>query len=346
MAKAKKIEGLNCETNATQGSALVLRTKLEEMCEGRDAALDWSDIEGVHAMRVSSRRLRSALRDFAPYLPKKISAKSLREAARALGAVRDEDVAIVMMEKLGAEASDEVRAGVELLAEERRRRREEARDALKKAITETALKELQENFGAKLERATRESGRKTTRLKRNSADGMRFHLAGGEIILARFRELEGMSRSLYQPFVTEPLHRMRIAAKRLRYSIELHTQCWGEQLAPFAKEVGNLQDSLGELHDCDVWLEELGARLEVLHRSDGGNGKTSPAHSPEQRAALWLLQHFVKARTKHFNHALALWDKWETTEFPQRLSETLDAVRSSLEIQTSETPVEQVAQTD
>ncbi|MCA1555604.1 MAG: CHAD domain-containing protein, partial [Acidobacteria bacterium] len=109
MAKAKKIEGLNCETDATQGIALVLRAKLEEMCEGRDAALSWTDIEGVHAMRVSSRRLRSALRDFAPYLPKKISPKSLRDVARALGAVRDEDVAILMIEKLGAEAGDEVR---------------------------------------------------------------------------------------------------------------------------------------------------------------------------------------------------------------------------------------------
>jgi len=339
MAKAKKIDGLNCETNAAQGIALVLRTKLEEMCEQHDAALDWSDIEGVHAMRVSSRRLRSALRDFAPYLPKKISTKSLRKVAHALGAVRDEDVAIVMMEKWGAEASDEVRAGVELLTEERRQRRNRARAALKKAITKTALKELQENFGAEIEHATRESGRKKARAKRDSIEGMRFHNVGGEIILARFRELEGMSRSLYQPFVTEPLHRMRIAAKRLRYSIELHTQCWGEQLTPFAKEVGKLQESLGELHDCDMWLEELGARLEVLHRSDGGNGKTSPAHSPEQRAALWLLQHFVKDRTKHFNNALAIWDRWETTGFPKRLSESLKEMRSSLELQTPETLV-------
>jgi len=341
MAKAKKIENLNCETSAKQGIALVLHTKLEEMCEAREAALDWTDIEGVHAMRVSSRRLRSALRDFAPYLLKKISPKSLREVARALGAVRDEDVAIVSMEKLGAEAGDEVKAGVELLTEERRQRREQFRDALTKAITATALQELREIFDAELERATRKAGGKKARAKRKSVAGMRFHHVGAEIILARFQELEGMSRSLYHPFDTEPLHRMRIAAKRLRYSIELHTQCWGEELTPFAKEVGKLQESLGELHDCDVWLEQLGARLEGFQRSDKGSGKTSPAHAPEQRAALWLLQHFVKDRTRHFKNALALWDTWETTNFPQRLSETLEGVQSSLEIQTPETPVEQ-----
>lgn len=346
MAKAKKIENLNCETEATQGIALVLRTKLEEMCEGRDAALDWTDIEGVHAMRVSSRRLRSALRDFEPYLPKKISTKSLRKVAHALGAVRDEDVAILMMEKLGAEARDEIKAGVELLAEERRQRRQQARAALINAITDSALLELQETFGAELKRATKEPNKKRKRAKRDAVAAMRFHNVGGEIILARFRELAGMSRSLYQPFVTEPLHRMRIAAKRLRYSIELHTQCWGERLTPFAKEVGKLQESLGELHDCDVWLEELGARLEARQRSATSNEKTSPANSPEQRAALWLLQHFVKDRTRHFNHALALWDKWETTDFSPRLSETLVEVQSSLELQPPEPPLEQVGQVE
>ncbi len=143
-----------------------------------------------------------------------------------------------------------------------------------------------------------------------------------------------MSRSLYRPFDPEPLHQMRIAAKRLRYAIELHTQCWGEELAPFAKEVGKLQESLGELHDCDVWLEGLGARLETFQQSNRTDGNISSAHSPEQRAALWLFQHFVKDRTRHFKNALALWETWETTDFTGRLSETLESVRGSLETQT------------
>ena len=34
------------------------------MCSLRNQALNWSDPEGVHDMRVSSRRLRGALHDF------------------------------------------------------------------------------------------------------------------------------------------------------------------------------------------------------------------------------------------------------------------------------------------
>lgn len=304
---------------------MVLRAKVGEMCALRRAALDWSDIEGVHSMRVASRRLRSALRDFAPYLPKGISPKSLRDVARALGAVRDEDVAILVMEKLAAKASDDVRPGIEQLIEERRARREKARAALKKPLGKDALKELQDRFNAQLERATGERGKKNVRAGRSVAEKMRFHDVGREIILARFEELREMSPSLYYPFVAEPLHRMRIAAKRLRYSIELHTQCWGEHLSPYAREVAGLQEFLGELHDCDVWIADLGARL--------GRRSLTGERAHERRAAIWLLDHFASARTRHFRSALILWDEWETTDFPTRLTAALDGIRSTLESQ-------------
>jgi CHAD domain-containing protein len=77
------------------------------MCEQREKALDWGDPEGVHDMRVSSRRLRGALRDFMPYLRKRKLGSVLehvKELADALGAVRDQDVAIAGLQKLGAGA--------------------------------------------------------------------------------------------------------------------------------------------------------------------------------------------------------------------------------------------------
>ena len=71
MSKASEIVGLDCEASAAEGIRLLLHTRLEEMCVLRDGALDWSDIEGVHDMRVGSRRLRSALRDFKPFLKRR-----------------------------------------------------------------------------------------------------------------------------------------------------------------------------------------------------------------------------------------------------------------------------------
>src|SRR4029453_12774743 len=102
MAKAKRIKGIDCKSVASAGIKLVLLTRFDELCSFQAAALDWSDPEGVHSMRVASRRLRSALRDFTPYLHKRrLSSvlKSLRDIADALGEVRDQDVAIMALEK-------------------------------------------------------------------------------------------------------------------------------------------------------------------------------------------------------------------------------------------------------
>lgn len=325
MAKAKGITGLDCAASVAEGARLALQERLNEMCAMRASALDWSDPEGVHDMRVASRRLRSALSDFTPYLDRRIRQKRLKAVAGALGAVRDEDVAIMALEQLAAEAEGDIAAGIEQLAEERRWRREHARAALTEAISEEALDRLQQKFTARLARATRVSNMKAANGRSRPDAEISFQQSGAEIILTRFAELRNLSKSLYHPLEPEPLHRMRIAAKRLRYAIELFAQCWGEQLMPFTQEISELQTSLGELHDCDVWIADFGARLSKRRRQAATDGSKNGAgdHAYERVAAIWLLRRFVKERTKHFRDALARWHEWETNGFAERLSETL-----------------------
>jgi CHAD domain-containing protein len=45
-----------------------LRVRFDEVVNLRGAALDFRSIEGVHNMRVATRRLRSALRDYTPFM--------------------------------------------------------------------------------------------------------------------------------------------------------------------------------------------------------------------------------------------------------------------------------------
>src|SRR5215210_685996 len=146
MVKAKEIEGLHCDGSAAGEIRLVLGTRLAEMCGQRVSALEWTDPEGVHDMRVASRRLRSALRDFNPYLRKRklaSAAVELKSIADALGLVRDEDVAIMALEELQREAPEEVAAGIAELVRERRAHQGRARATLVYAITEEKLAELQ-----------------------------------------------------------------------------------------------------------------------------------------------------------------------------------------------------------
>ena len=341
MAKAKQIEGLDCGADASAGVRLVLLTRFGEAQEFREAALNWGDTEGVHDMRVASRRLRSALKDFLPHVRRRgrfdEAREGLKRLARALGEVRDQDVAIGELEKLRQDAPPEALAGLEQIMAERVGRRAEARERLERSLTEKALGGLREEFEGALEDATRQK-RRRKKGREGEGDGgdgghesgrsKSFRELGRAVILHAWEELEGLSRSLYRPLKPRRLHKMRIAAKRLRYALELFAPCYGGATKAFAEEVAELQGALGELHDCDEWVAWCGAWLGEEDNGPGasrGGGAEGEARSRRRGAGVWLLGHFAEERARHYRRALTLWHSWEQGDFEARLTACLDA---------------------
>jgi len=310
MAKAKEITGIDCAADALEWAGKVLRVRFDEVIELRDPALDFSDIEGVHAMRVATRRLRSALGDFLPLVkkrPLRRVRKNLKKIADALGAVRDQDVAILALEHLQSAAEIDqinlkIKEGIEKLLGERRRLREKAQTNLIQTLDAGGLAKLREDFTAALDKAV--SSNKRARV-------VSFNEAGREAVDASLRELCDLGVSVYEPFNIEKLHEMRIAAKRLRYAVELFTACWGDSIAPFAAQIAEMQSFLGEVHDCDVWLDNLSVRLRKR--------QNNAANAGERQAAAWLLSEFIRNRTKNYRGALKLWSEWEANDFTERL---------------------------
>ncbi|MBC8030679.1 MAG: CHAD domain-containing protein [Pyrinomonadaceae bacterium] len=320
MAKPKQISGIDCDAEATAAIRRVVTVRLGEMCGFRERALDENDPEGVHDMRVASRRLRSALRDFMPYARKRRIANSLKgikEIADALGQVRDQDVAIIALEKLATKAPPKVSSGIQQLADIRRAKRIAAREELIPILDEACLTQLHSDFLPAVEAAIEPvaSRRKSAR-GASAAARPSYRAVARATILDRLKELEKLSDSLYHPLKVKPLHKMRIAAKRLRYALELFEKCWGRKLAPFSTRVAALQSSLGELHDCDVWIVEFGDELSGKGRQSAENGT---GDSERGAASIWLLDHFVKQRTKHLRSALARWRDWETSDRSEQL---------------------------
>ena len=305
MGKAAAINGLECSADAFVWAAEVLRTRFDEIAGLRRAVLASDDIEAVHEMRVATRRLRSALRDFAPLLrsrPLKTVRKDLKELADTLGVARDEDVALVALEKLQKKAPEPaVKTGIEKLIAERRKKRACAQRDLTAALAASALDDLQRRFHAAVEKAAQ---------KKSKAQTVSFTDAGRAAVLNGLEEFCRLSESLYAPHRVKRLHRLRISAKRLRYAVELFTACRGEQLTPFAEEIAEMQSYLGEVHDADAWIESFSTRL---LEDDQEISETN----------LWLLSRFVKLRTKNYRAALALWSKWQTERFPEKLREMI-----------------------
>ncbi len=338
MAKAKRIHGIECDASASYGIQLVLTGRLKEMCALRKKALDWSDPEGVHDMRVASRRLRSALRDFKPYLRKrrlKASLVEIQNLADALGRVRDEDVAIMALEKIMQKAPAEFKNGIQEFIELRRSKRGQARKALAQLLRSRTLEKLQSEFATALGESLKPPAtRGTTREGAALANALTYRQVARATILNRLNEVDKLSDSLYHPLKAKPLHKMRIAVKRLRYAIELFEQCWGPPLRPFAKRMATLQTALGELHDCDVWIVEFGNRLAEAQKLR--SGESSAPHLARNGALLWLLTHFVKLRTRHFSDALTRWRYWEAQNLSSQLSNSLEVGISVTAVTTAE----------
>jgi CHAD domain-containing protein len=313
--KGKRIEGVDCSAPAEDMIRLVLRAQVTAMCALRKQALNWTDPEGVHDMRVLSRRLRSAIADFEPYLRKtRLPLTRLRTIARSLGHVRDEDVALAALEKLKAETHGVVAQGLEILINERQLRRDKARSDLKKAIRHSAIAELLDEFESRLSGPTL-SPEKPLALT-EAPPAPTFRGIGARVIRARLKELQATSPHIYFPSDNKELHELRILTKGLRYAVESFAVCWGQDMRAIAKEIAQLQTSLGELHDCDVWLAELGTRLKRSAR----RGRTDPDHVRTTAACTWLLRHFARVRTEHYREALGRWQQWQADGFLNSLT--------------------------
>ena len=88
------------------------------------------------------------------------------------------------------------------------------------------------------------------------------------IVTTRVAELRSFGQAVLDPDNVEALHDMRIAAKRVRYVLELGEPVLGDDAAEGAKRARALQDVLGEMHDCDESLPRIQATLERLRDED------------------------------------------------------------------------------
>ena len=207
------------------------------------------------------------------------------------------------LEKIDANAPSEVSPVLKRFIDTRKEVRNEARKRLEAVLEKTQLDQLQLDFMAGVDVAT--TSRKTP-----SPTPIIFRQMSRDVILNRLKELEKLSNRLFNPFNVETLHEMRIAAKRLRYAIELFQRCWGRSIATYAKRAARVQTALGDLHDCDVWIENLGKQI---------NNARKNKDTGQVAAFVWLLNHFVKLRSKHLRQAFAEWSKWEAQDLSAKL---------------------------
>jgi hypothetical protein len=153
------------------------------------------------------------------------------------------------------------------------------------------------------------------------------------IVRVRLDELCGFMPTAADPDEVVALHDMRIAAKRLRYILEVTGPCFGPYARTATRLVKELQDLLGEIHDCDVQIPATAASAERLLEADadalvalaGDAGDLDPqllAQAPHLRdhTGVAALQAHLRARRRVlFAQFLEQWGELERKGFRARL---------------------------
>ncbi len=230
-----------------------LRPLLRSLAKETEGVREAEDIEFIHRMRVASRRIRSCLPLFEEcFPPKKYSEwrKEIRNITRTLREARDADVQIAFLkayiEKLDEES---LRPGIERLLLRLRQRRERMQLRVIKAMDRLLESGVVEDMEKLCRRIT-----KGCDAELHSSEVYQKALAS---ITSRLEDIFSHEASVYIPENIEEHHAMRIAEKRLRYTMEVFSPLYEGELENQIEVCKKLQDLLGDMHDYDIWMENL-----------------------------------------------------------------------------------------
>ena len=248
-------------------------------------------IEVVHQARVAARRLTAAVRAFGPLLGNRKSRRwqdDVGRVLRRLGDARDKDVQIEFIRQALKQTPERpLRPGIRRLL--------------------LRLQQQRRDHQPKVQKAARILGRSgALKAVRRQADAMAEALPPGGAtiqtpfvfdtawrrIVKRIDKLLAYEACLSSPGEADQHHQMRIAAKRLRYTMELFRPAYEGDLDGCLSAMKKLQDLLGDLHDCDVWLQLLPDFLaDESKRAEAWFGKASSVSSVNRlRAGIEHLQ--------------------------------------------------------
>lgn len=217
----------------------VLEEQMHRVIRISPKILDKGLVRDIHRMRVATRRFRTYYRVFQPWKPEsmdKLDFRFMQSLAVRLGAVRDRDIAISLVEGIFQEPRQTPPTFLlSYWADERQAALEQTRDLLR-------------------------SKRFTDFSQRRKSSSPLPISTGGRVMeeypLLVLSEWHAAARRAAEsdPEDLEALHRLRIRCKRLRYLMEaIHPFC-GRLFARLIVHVIQVQDAFGAL--CDYALTD------------------------------------------------------------------------------------------
>ncbi len=247
-----KTPGIEPDDAMSEAGRKTFRFHFRRMLYNEPGTRLGQDPEALHDMRVATRRMRAAFRIFGSYYDESAALyeKGLKRTGGMLGAVRDLDVFRQKILDYRDALPEARQGGLDPLLAVLEARREAARQEMIDYLDGKKYARVRERFGEFVETEglgslpiTQDGEPQPYRVR---------HIAPVAIYerLAAVRAYDEWV-AVPNPPVTR-LHALRIACKRLRYSLEFFREVLGPETKGLINQVVEMQDHLGELQDAVV----------------------------------------------------------------------------------------------
>ena len=258
--KSKAPAPVTGKQSVSDAFAIIMRYNFEYLLTWEQAARSWEDIEGVHQLRVTLRRMRSALSLFRNALPKSgrgYWSGELRWVAGELGMARDLDVFI--SEGLSAVAGYLPLAGAPgLLQLAEQRRAQVYEQQVRVMLDSERYQRFKQDFATWFDNKlweTDEPSKKQSKLL--ATDLIQF----ARKLMDKQERKVLSAGSHVDRYNAQQMHSLRIECKKLRYAAEFFSPLF-QGMDDFIAQMKGLQDLLGLMNDVAVMRQLLDSLLE------------------------------------------------------------------------------------
>jgi len=235
-------------TPMTEASSSLCIICLDDIMANLDGTIKGEDPEYLHDMRVSSRRLRAALRVYGRCYPTVLERAQDRAKAVTdlLGQVRDLDVRMIHLQNIKGLLSEQGDRGAELLIFTSSMQWELARQKMIKGLVE-------------LKKGPWHSWMSNTLSNPSIPKGRPWYPAVHALptIETNRAAVKATSHLAKLEEALSAQHELRITIKKYRYSLELLKFCFNKGLDKLLRRCKRLQDDLGLMHDYDILIDHI-----------------------------------------------------------------------------------------
>jgi len=318
MSIAVKNPTSNCSESYCRFGFDVLCKLLKGLENQIEGVIENKDVECVHKMRVSTRKIRAVMPIFQYCFPPKKYKRWLTEikaATKLLSKARDLDVQIAFLQNYIQQSPTEHQGLSPLLKDHK-----DQRKAIQSTVTEGLEKLQKSDILTELSAYLKQN----TSIDSQVFDFLPVLEKNCWNVTCLLDDLLVSSAYVHQESATLKHHEMRIKAKHLRYTMETFAPLYKNGLTQEIQVMKDFQDLLGEMHDSDVWLSYLSRFLDESEENEKKPAKKD-LKTPEFKKAVVEFSGYVSKRKKnHYDSFLKLWDKATVQDFFGNLRKTVN----------------------